>query len=116
MGKESSPLKKWAVTYRKTIINAICNDFTVAFPCAYLPGIDRIAGIKAGEYPGQAADMINRRLAELMPEIITGAVVRFLVIMIVLFVPILIYRFWHEHRIRLIQEMKEYLKENKNRC
>ena len=116
MGKESSPLKKWAVTYRKTIINAIWNDLTVAFLCSCLPAVYRIADIKGGEYPGQAAAVINQRLVELGPGIITEAVVRFLLVMIVLFFPILIYRFWLEHRIRLIQKMKEYLKGNKNHC
>lgn len=112
MAKETSPLKKWIVQYRRTIINAILNDFTVALPCSCLPAIYKIKSIESGEYPGQAADIISQRLAELRPGIITEAVIRFWVIMIVLFVPILIYRFWLEHRIKLIQILKEYLKKN----
>ncbi len=113
MGKEASFLRKWGVQYRRAIINAIWNDFTVALLCSCLPAIYRIKDIKAGEYPGEAAAVINQRLAELRPGIIAEAVVSFLVIMIVLFLPILIYRFRLEHKIKLIQRLKEYWKENK---
>lgn len=116
MGKESSPLKKWAVQYRKTISNAIWNDLTVAFACTALPAVYRIKDIEGGEYPGQTAAEISRRLAELKPGIITEALVGFCIIMIALFVPILLYRFWLEHRINLIEKLKEYRKKKKNCC
>ncbi len=103
-------MKRWAKRYRKTIINAILNDFTVALVCSALPAIYRFIDIKGGEYPGQATAEINQRLAELGPGIVIEAVICFLIIMIVLFVPILIYRFWLEHRIKLIQTLKEYWK------
>ncbi|MCM1190986.1 MAG: hypothetical protein NC123_00095 [Butyrivibrio sp.] len=105
MGKELSPLRKWASRYRKTITNAIWNDLTIAFVCTALPAVYRIKDIEGGEYPGQAAAEISRRVAELKPGIITEAVVGFLVILLVLFVPILLYRFWFEHRINLIKKL-----------
>lgn len=110
MPKETSSLKKWIIQYRRTIFNAILNDFTVALPCSCLPAIYRIKEIEAGEYPGQAADIISQRLAELRPGIITQAVISFFIIMVVLFIPILIYRFRLEHQINLIQRLKEYFK------
>ncbi|MCM1057838.1 MAG: hypothetical protein NC517_09540 [Firmicutes bacterium] len=116
MEKEAFSLKKWVSQYRRTISNAIWNDITLAFVCIILPALHKIDNIRAGEYPSQTAAEINRRIAELRPGIITEALIGFLVIALALFIPILLYRFWLEHRIDLIKMLKEYRKENKSRC
>lgn len=113
--KTSLSTKKQLRPYRRTILNALCNDFSVALLCAALPAIYKIKSIEAGEYPGQAAEVIQQRLAELRPGIIADAVICFFVVMILLFIPILIYRFRLEHGVNLVQKLKDHFAKNRTK-
>lgn len=113
--KTSLSTKKQLRPYRRTILNALCNDFSVALLCAALPAIYKIKSIEAGEYPGQAAEVIQQHLTELRPGIIADAVICFFVVMILLFIPILIYRFRMEHGVNLVQKLKDHFVKNQTK-
>lgn len=101
--------KKWFSQYSKTILNTILNVFCIGLIFSALTAIYTISGIKAGEYPGLSSDMISEQLNKAMPNIIIESLIKCLLIMVVLFIPVLIYRFRIENKIDLIKRLKSYL-------
>ena len=111
--KRKSFLKKLYTKYCKTIIYSIINAFSCAFIYAFWTATYKILIIKAGEYPEEPRNIINERLGQVLPSIIVESIIKFLIIMIVLIIPILLYRFRVDNKINLVYELRVYLKEKK---
>lgn len=101
--------KKWFSQYPKTIINTLLNVFIIGLIYSSMTAIYTISGIRAGEYPGQSSDMISEQLNIAIPNIIIESLIKCLLIMIILFIPVLIYRFRIENKINLLKKFKLYL-------
>lgn len=104
-------MKKCFSLYSKTIKNSILNAFCFGLIFSAFTAIHKISEIKAGEFPGQSRDIINKQLNQVLPNIIVESVIKCLLIMIIFFIPILIYRFKVENKISLIREFKTYFGE-----
>ena len=111
--KRKSFLKNLFTKYTKTITYSIINAFSCAFIYAFWSASYKILSIKAGEFPEESKNIIKERLVEVLPSIIVESIIKCLIIMIILIIPLLIYRFRIDNKINLFHEFNLYLKEKK---
>lgn len=99
-------LKKLFSQYRMTVIRSIINALTVAAIFSWLPTIYKFKSLEIGEYPEEPAEIISERLHEMMPVIITEALIKFLLFALVFFIIFLIYWFKRDYNINLVQKFR----------
>lgn len=96
--------------YLRTIIDSISHTFLFGFPYALWTAIYKLSGIKAGEYPDMAKELIEQKYYEALPIVIADSIIKCLLIMFILLIPSLIYRFKISHNINLIHELKKRIR------